>query len=149
MMRVLLTVMQTIIMTTSKVLDLIDERERAIYHHGNGSLLATQGTYVEHPQDGELSFTRQASPYVGQPATVLYWSDRHAATVIAVSKSGYKVTVRECRAVRVDDNGMSDCQSYRYEEDEAGKVHTMHRRADGSYGKLALGIRDHYFDYSF
>jgi len=91
-------------------------------------------------------------PQVGQAATVRYISDRHAATVIAVSPTGSKVTVREDKATRTDDNGTSDTQSYTYERNPDGKVHVFHLRK-GRYatdGKiLAIGYRSEFYDYSF
>ena len=87
------------------------------------------------------------------PCTVCYLTDRHAATVIAVSLTGRKVTVREDRAIRTDSNGMSDQQAYRYLEDPNGQVHVFYRDASGHYkarGRyLTLGQRSSYHDYSF
>lgn len=117
------------------------------------TLLATPEAAIERPDDeGTISLVSDIAPRVGQPATVCYWSDRHAATVVAVSKTGYKVTVREDRAVRTDDNGMSDVQSYRYEPDPSGREHTYYRRASGyrdEATRLVLGARNSYHDYTF
>lgn len=124
---------------------------------GIHTLLATPGTVLESPQDGVVSLeSRDArGPRVGQPATICWITDRHAATVIAVSKTGHKVTVRECKAIRTDGGGMSDSQSYRYEEDLEGETRTFYRNGTGSYGGgrrgtyLRLGTRRAYFDYGF
>ena len=98
-----------------------------------------------------------SAPVVGMAATVLCWTDRHAATVVGVGPSGKVCWVRECIARRIDTNGMSECQDYDYEENPAGRV-TQFRlgkrgwREAGSRGKgkaLALGHRSHYYDYSF
>lgn len=93
------------------------------------------------------------TPVVGMACTVCWVTDRSAATVIAVSRTGAKVTVREDRATRTDTNGMSECQDYTYEPDPNGTQLTFYRRGNGSYGmggmRLVLGHRRSYHDYSF
>lgn len=92
---------------------------------------------------------------VGVGGTVVGWTDRHAVTVVDVSKSGHRVTVQYDTAVRTDTNGMSDAQEYRYERNTDGRVETFTRRRDGSYrvkggtARLLVGVRSHYHDYSF
>jgi hypothetical protein len=97
--------------------------------------------------------SNNTKPEVGMAATLCYYTDRHAATVIAVSLNGRKVTVREDKVIRTDSNGMSECQSYEFERDPAGAEHVFYRQGDGSYGRggvrLALGVRKSYHDYSF
>ncbi len=100
-------------------------------------------------------------PQVGDGATVCYYTDRHAATVIAVKtfKSGARagqvreVTVQMDRATRTDDLGMSDCQSYSYERDPNGSTATFKVNKQGRFGtpgsSLAIGYREEYYDYSF
>lgn len=94
-------------------------------------------------------------PTVGAGCTVCFYTDRHAATVIDVSATGYKVTVREDKATRTDTNGMSECQNYEYTPDPEGAVHVFFRNSKGTYGsrkggkRLSVGNRSHYFDYSF
>jgi hypothetical protein len=95
----------------------------------------------------------QPAPAVGMAATVLYWSDRHAATVIKVTAK--TVTVQEDKAVRTDQNGMSEVQQYDYSPDPEGRVLTFRLNKKGAYvnrksGRgLLLGVRRHYHDYSF
>lgn len=52
-----------------------------------------------------------------------------------------------------DDNGMSECQSYTYEQNPEGTERAFYRCADGSYQhgsvRLALGVRREYYDFSF
>lgn len=96
----------------------------------------------------------EPDPTVGCPATLCYYTDRHAGTVIAVSASGRKITIREDRAVRTDDNGMSECQSYRYEPDDEGRIHVCYRQRDGRYKSnqgpaVVLGRKRAYHDYGF
>jgi len=106
----------------------------------------------------------QRAPQVGDGATELMWSDRHACTIVEVINysSGAKkgqvkaVVVTKDTAKRVDGNGMSDSQSYEYETNLEGFRVTFTVRKDGrfihqgsSYGTLAIGYRNHYFDFSF
>ena len=92
---------------------------------------------------------------VGGGATIVSWTDRKAATIIEVSKTGHRVTVQEDKAIRTDGNGMSDAQTYRFERDTNGSTYVATRRKDGSYRlkggdtRILLGVRDHYYDYSF
>ena len=53
---------------------------------------------------------------VGTLATRYYWSDRHAYEVTKVIDQEH-VFVRQLRAIRTDDNGMSEIQDYRYESE--------------------------------
>jgi len=91
-------------------------------------------------------------PSVGDACTVCYIADRHAATVIAVSPSGSKVTVQEDKATRTDGNGVSQTQIYTYERDPKGKVHVFYRRAHG-YAQdgiaLRLGEREEFYSYEY
>lgn len=96
-------------------------------------------------------------PVVGMPATILCWTDRHAATVTWVSPSGKTCRVRECIARRTDKNGMSEAQEYEYSENPAGREREFRLgkrgwREAGTGGKgngLLLGRREKYYDYSF
>lgn len=54
-------------------------------------------------------------PEVGKGATLLHYTDRSAFEVVSVSPDGKRVTLQGCKAIRVDTNGMSDAQEYRYE----------------------------------
>lgn len=96
-----------------------------------------------------------ATPEVGMGATVVMWTDRHAATIVEVSRTAHKVVVQYDRATRTDKYGMSDAQSYEYEADPNGRTETYSRRKDGSYriaggqGRLLVGVRSHYHDFGF
>lgn len=93
-------------------------------------------------------------PYVGMGATELCYSDRHAYTVVAI-KSKCRILVKRDNAIRVDDNGMSDCQKYRYEPNpdaypvELIKTKKGWKILGNKYSAFALGFRDEYYDYSF
>jgi hypothetical protein len=103
----------------------------------------------------------QPKPEVGMGATILMWTDRRAATIIAVSrfKSGTRagqvseVTVQEDTATRTDDNGMSEMQTYEYTRNLAGATMRFKRNKAGAFvgnsGRLRIGDRRQYHDYSF
>ena len=98
-------------------------------------------------------------PEVGMGATILYWTDRRAATVIEVSKSGKQITVQYDKATRTDDHGMSDAQSYSYERNPNGATRVFTKRKNGQWiakgdplrggQRLGLGYRKEYYDFSF
>lgn len=94
-------------------------------------------------------------PKVGDGATVSFWSDRKAATVIDVSASGRKITVQEDTSTRTDTNGMSDAQSYDYSPNPDGRIYVATLRKDGKYrvsgmsARVSFAGRSTYHDYSF
>lgn len=102
-------------------------------------------------------------PEVGMGATRLCWTDRHACTIIEVTRNqagvATAVRTRADKVVRVDTNGVSDAQSYRYEPgDQPGStIYTRRRngcwvrKGDSMKGgeRLLIGKRDHYYDHSF
>lgn len=103
---------------------------------------------------------RYPQPEVGMGATILMWTDRHAATVTKVSASRKQVTVQEDKATRTDNLGMTDSgQEYTFEPnpDAPERVYTL--RKNGAWvrqgeplrggQRLAIGHRDHYYDFSF
>lgn len=103
--------------------------------------------------------SRQQEPEVGMGATILMWTDRHAATVTEVSKSGKRIVVQEDTARRTDSNGMSDMQSYEFTPNPEGAKRAFTLRKNGAWvregepmkggQRVAIGYRDHYYDYSF
>jgi hypothetical protein len=109
-----------------------------------------------------LGGTRGAPvPEVGMGATLLFWTDRQPATIIAVEtfKTGQKagqpkaVLAQDDAWKRVDDNGMSESQQYVFTPNPNGAVRRFTLRADGAYRcgsvQLAIGSRDRYYDFSF
>jgi hypothetical protein len=95
------------------------------------------------------------NPEIGMAATINFWSDRKPATVVLISKSGFKITLRQDAAFRTDSHGMSDHQQYDYAPDPMGTIYVATLRKDGTYrivgGKqsITLGVRRKYHDYSF
>lgn len=100
-------------------------------------------------------------------ATVLSWTDRHAATVTALfTKGKYQyVVVQEDNAKRIDSNGISDSQVYQYSRNtdgcertyritDKGFVQVYIDKETGRYkksgtGGLMIGVRDEHYDFSF
>ena len=98
------------------------------------------------------------TPKVGDGASVCYWSDRHACTVVKVSPNGKSIVVQRDKAIRADSNGLSDAQSYSYECDPNGALYEFSLRKNGRWhlkGESVRGISCHvtgryeYYDFSF
>jgi hypothetical protein len=111
----------------------------------------------------------QPDPVVGMGATLLSWTDRHAATIVEVGKDKqgrWIVTVQDDNAKRTDNNGFSEVQVYEYTRNPNGSK-SMFRYEDGkgwrsvcrnakgrvvlteSGNGLRIGDREKYHDYSF
>jgi hypothetical protein len=93
-------------------------------------------------------------PMPGMPCTIIHYSDRSPATVIRVSSSGKTCWIRPCKAVRTDNNGMSEMQQYDYHEVPEAKLIRVFKRKCGQWfttggEKVGLGRREKYHDFSF
>lgn len=98
-------------------------------------------------------------PEVGMGATIYLYSDRKAATVIAVSANGKKVTVQMDKATRVAAYMVGDPPAYKYERDPQGQVMEFSLRKNGRFvlvgdsatGGLFVkfGARREYYDRHF
>lgn len=104
--------------------------------------------------------SRSAAPEVGAGATLLSWTDRHAATVVSVSADGRTVEVQRDIARRVDGLGMTDSgQRYEFTPDPDAAVDTYTLRRNGRWVRkgepmrqgaaLLIGARDEFYDFSF
>ena len=112
----------------------------------------------------------QPEPVVGMGATMLSWSDRHPATIIAVEKDKqgrWLITTQADHYDRVDGNGMSESQTYEYSpnpngfkqlwrfEENRGGWRAVARTdkgrlvLTGSGSGLRIGQREKYHDFSF
>lgn len=109
-------------------------------------------------------------PELGMGATLLAYSDRHAATVIKIVGTGFDgpsvIWVQLDTCTRTDGNGMSECQDYSYSPNPNGRIEYFKRDqknrwrqayiskrgrycfTNGGNG-LRLDSRDAYHDYSF
>lgn len=91
------------------------------------------------------------APVVGMGATILCWTDRHAGTIIKVTRT--QVHVQRDIATRTDTRGMSDAQEYSYSPDAKGIIEVFRLTRKGYRNRcgngLLIGTRDKYHDYSF
>ena len=92
---------------------------------------------------------------VGDGISLSPYTDWDAYTVIERrdTPKGFVLIIQEDKAIRTDNNGMSDTQSYRFERDENGRTATVKWNAKKQWFtcdgyKVALG-RHAYYDYSF
>lgn len=117
--------------------------------------LGTQtGSLINHLMSGGADKT----PQVGDGATVLMWSDRHAGTIVEVSPNGKRVGFCQDKATRTDKNGMSDSQDYSYEPDPSAGIQYFTLRKNGAWvregesikgTRLSIGSRNEFHDFSF
>lgn len=99
------------------------------------------------------------TPVPGMGATMCMFSDRHAGTIVSISKSGKSLMWRQDKAIVVSGNQMDGSASYRYEEDPEAQEQEFKLRKNGRWVQagesmrrgtgLALGCRDEYYDPSF
>lgn len=93
----------------------------------------------------------QPTPEVGMGVTILMWTDREAGTIVKVTPT--QIHIQRDRAIRADNNGMSESQSYTYEPNPKAEILIYRRTKSGAYkgalGQLRIGERDAYHDYSF
>ena len=102
-------------------------------------------------------------PTVGMGVTYLDWTDRRAGTVTKILADGV-VETQVDRAIRTDENGMSESQEYRYEPNPQGKRYyfrlrhgqweeVRHNPRTMRWNKesqaVRFGERDAYYDFSF
>ena len=69
---------------------------------------------------------------VGTLATVYYYSDRDVYEIIEV-KNQKNVKIRKMDAIRTDNNGASDMQSYTYKSNENNEILELRRTKYGWY----------------
>lgn len=99
--------------------------------------------------------SKQPEPKVGMGVTIFSYTDRSAGTIVDVHMSGKKFWFTYDKAIRVDQNGMSDCQEYKYEQQPHGQTFEAYLNKKGQWkirkdGRgLAIGYRQAYHDYSF
>ena len=108
---------------------------------------------------GASETNRSQPPTVGMGATQLYISDRHACTVIEVSRNGKRVVVQNDRETRTDRNGFSEIQTWEHERNPRGPTSAYTLRKGGRWvlegaslrsgQQLLLGERMTYWDPSF
>lgn len=105
-----------------------------------------------------MAHSKQTIPSVGMGCTQLCWSDRHAFTIVEII-SPKEIKVQADTAVRVDKNGMSESQDYRFEPNPNGRTEIVTLRKNGRWVTQGsamnngtswfIGDREEYYDYSF
>ena len=79
-------------------------------------------------------------PKVGEGATELCWSDRHAYDVTFVSEDGKQCKIRPCNSIRTDLHGYhSESQDYKYEPNLDAKEELLVYR-NGSWRRVVKQI---------
>jgi len=103
----------------------------------------------------ESGVGRTLTPEVGMGVTLLSWTDRSPATIVAVAKNGNSFICQEDSWVRTDKNGMSDCQEYTYSPNPDGMTYRVRKNKAGLWVRVVttlnvvLGSRERYYDFSF
>lgn len=80
------------------------KRQKSIAGH-------TTGSFINYMMGNNSTL-----PEVGKGCTLLSWTDRHAYEVLKVSADGKRVEIQQYLPERVDNNGMSECQDYKFEK---------------------------------
>ncbi len=101
-------------------------------------------------------------PEIGMPATIIYWSDREPATIVAVAPKKVWIVIDESK--RTDSNGISEDQTYEYASkprfnhkgEDMAILYTLRqngryvRKGDNMKGNsIVIGRRRKYVDPSF
>lgn len=89
----------------------------------------------------EQGAVRNAGPFVGQLASFGYGADSTGYTVIAVSKSGHKVTLQRRGKKPTKDCNHYGNQSFLTWENPEGVTETFTRRKDGRYRAVGSSCR--------
>lgn len=115
-------------------------------------------------QLGECTCVNHAhdiKPVVGMGTSRAIGSDRHPGTIVSVSEDLKRIGVSDCYYVRVDKNGMSESQRYKFFEisDPSRSMRMFTLRKNRRYvsrghsmqtgQSVSIGHRDAYYDFSF
>ena len=108
-----------------------------------------------------MSGPSKVVPEVNMGATMLGWTDRHAATIVEVDleRAKPRIGIKQDIAKRTDKNGMSESQDYEYSPDPNAPTEYYTFRKDGTWVKegnplkggsrIMIGHREEYYDFSF
>ena len=100
-------------------------------------------------------------PVVGKGATELMWTDRKAYFVNMVSENKKHCVIEKAKAIRTDDNGMSEAQTYKFERtgyktELRFKWGKWRYQGQNDWNKnkwypmdIQFGYMDEYYDFSF
>lgn len=94
----------------------------------------------------------QKQPQVGDPCTILSWSDRNPGTIVKVTAK--QVHVQYDTYERTDKNGLSESQEYTYSRNPDGMIEVFRLNKYGRWKSkggryLSIGRREKYHDFSF
>lgn len=126
------------------------------------------GSLVNHI----LSQTDKRDPEIGMGVTILGWTDRHPGTIVEIQRKYGQIQPNiigiTCdRFERIDNNGMSEIQEYKfttvsdghvsyYKKDGKGNWRSVHMNENGRWiyndsksNHLVIGRRERYYDFSF
>lgn len=105
--------------------------------------------------ENEIITIKATNINVGDGISLSPYTDWYAFTVIERKETpkGFVLTVQEDDAIRTDNYGMSDCQSYRYERNEKGRTMTVKWNTKKNWFtcdcyRISLG-RHAYYDYTY
>ena len=97
------------------------------------------------------------APQVGDGATIVMFTDRHAATIVEATAT--RVVVQQDSVARADTNGMSESQQYTFTPNPNAVRVSYSLRNTGQWIRtgestrggqvLLIGHRNEYHDYSF
>lgn len=92
-------------------------------------------------------------PSVGMGATETCYSDRHAGTIVWVSKTGKTLRWKRDSATRINRRDISENQDYTYLPNPDSAEVTFRKNKSGwrntAGNGLVNGERDEYYDFSF
>ena len=109
----------------------------------------------------------EPTPEIGMGATMLSWTDRNPATIVSVFNKGKTmyIGVNEDDAVRTDNNGISESQTYEFKFNPHVAIRYYRKTAQGTWegcyinpetgrfvkgcGSVIIGQRGKYWDPSF
>ena len=79
---------------------------------------------------------------VGDGASVCFFSDRHAATVVDVSEDGKRVTAQTDTATVVEGRVQDGSAEYNYERNPIGSIYRFSLRKNGRYVNVGSKMTD-------
>lgn len=106
-----------------------------------------------------MANSAQPAPAVGMGATILMYTDRHAATIIEVINDK-TIVIQQDNAKRIDNLGMTDSgQKYNYTANPDAPKMTYTLRSNGRWvckgqgskdgQSIMVGSREEFFDFCF
>lgn len=100
--------------------------------------------------------TNSVIPEVGMGVTICSHSDKYPFTIIGVSENKKTITIQQDIAKRIDDNGLSENQTYDYKRDVNGLILKARINKEGiwtvignKYKTVIIGEREKYWNPSF